>query len=127
MESFITDTEWACCDKFDGRNPILKWAEVEQMKRFSVISIEENPGRSFQSYIIHFADMDDNPFKCYAPSHFIKQIRANRQMDFRPYFVSCGHVEVGNKQIAKFEIVYKKLDKSFDLFVHNASPRDVQH
>ena len=121
----MTDDEWGGSKKFDGRNLILKWGEVEQMKRFSVISIEENSGRNFQSYIIHFADKDDQLFKCYAPSHFIKLIRANRQMDFRPYFISHGHVEVGNKQIAKFEITYKKLDKSFDLFVHDGSSREV--
>ena len=121
METFMNDSEWENCDKFDGRETILHWSDVEQLKRFMVLSIQikQLPGKSFKSYIMTFCDNKETTFKVWCPSHFIKQIRKNRETNFRPYFVSHGRTENGATSIAKFEITYKKLEKSWDIFTED--------
>ena len=121
METFMNDSEWENCDKFDGREAILHWSDVEQLKRFMVLSIQikQLPGKSFKSHIMTFCDNKEKTYKVWCPSHFIKQIRKNRETNFRPYFVSHGCTENGAKSIAKFEITYKKLEKSWDIFTED--------
>ena len=118
MEAFMSDSEWASGDKFDGRDSIMHWSEVEQMKRFMVISIQikQMPGKSFKSYIMTFCDSEEKFYKVWCPSHFVKLLRKNRQPHFRPYFVSHGLSDNGAKAVANFEITYKEVDKSWDIF-----------
>lgn len=123
----MTEAEWKKGEKFDGTDPILKWFQIEQKKCFCVQSIELklNTGLKFETYIIHYTDSNNDVYKCYAPSHFIKQIRKNRQQNMRPYFVSHGTVERGNNTIAQFEISYKQLKKEWSLFDDGASKSEV--
>ena len=118
MEAFMTEAEWKKGVKYDGTDPILKWSQIEQKRRFCVQSIEQkvNTGLKFDSFIIHFTDDDNETHKCYAPSHFISQIRRNRQRNMRPYFVSHGMLERGPHTVAQFEITYKQLNKEWALF-----------
>ena len=113
----MTAQEWSQNEKYDGSEGVLKWKDVEQEKVFCVLSIEQKsiPGLGFDTYILQFVDEKNNIFKCFAPSHFIQQIRRNREKNFRPYFVSYGFTENGRK-MAKFEISYKDLTKSFEIF-----------
>jgi len=123
----MSEHEWTCSEKHDGRDPILKWKEVPILQRFSIISIKEKKqlAQNFQSYIVRYVDKDDQIFKCYGPAHFIKEIRKHREMNFRPYFISHGTVEYGSREIAKFEIVYKKLDKEFEIFEQDDTSGEV--
>ena len=118
-EDFMTPQEWSQNEKYDGSQGVLKWKDVEQEKVFCVLSIEQKsiPGLGFDTFILHFVDDKNNFSKCFAPSHFIQQIQRNREKNFRPYFVSYGFTENGRK-IAKFEISYKNLAKSFEIFEH---------
>ncbi len=116
--AFLTESEWEKSDHFDGTDPILKWKDVPQKIIFCLLSIEQkiNPGLKFESFILHFSDIKDKSFKVYAPSHFIGQIRRNRTMTLRPYFVSHGLVDRGGNAIASFEISYKDTNKNFPIF-----------
>ena len=116
--AFLTQAEWENSDHYDGTDPILKWRDVPQKIIFCLLSIEQkiNPGLKFESYILHFSDIKDTSFKVYAPSHFIAQIRRNRSMALRPYFVSHGMVDRGGNAIASFEISYKVTSKNFPIF-----------
>ena len=118
MEAFMNDSEWQSSEKFVDRVEILPWSEVEELKRYMVLSIQikQLPGKSFKSYIMTYCDQDEQFFKVWCPSHFVKQIRKNRQTNFRPYFVSHGHHENGNSKTANFEISYKPVEKNWDIF-----------
>ena len=118
METFMNDSEWQSSEKFVGRIEILHWAEVEEQKRFMVLSIQEKQlqGKSFKSHILTYCDQDEQFFKVWCPSHFVKQIRKNRQPNHRPYFVSHGLRENGASKTANFEITYKPVDKKWDIF-----------
>ena len=118
MAGFLTDSEWRSSDKFDGTDPILKWKDVAQKIIFCLVSIEQkiNLGLKFDTYILHYTDKEDKAYNVYAPSHFIAQIRRNREMTMRPYFVSHGLIERGGNAIASFEISYKSENKIFPIF-----------
>ena len=118
METFMNDSEWQSSEKFVGRIEILHWAEVEEQKRFMVLSIQEKQlqGKSFKSHILTYCDQDEQFFKVWCPAHFVKQIRKNRQPNHRPYFVSHGLRENGASKTANFEITYKPIDKNWDIF-----------
>ena len=118
MAGFLTESEWLSNERYDGTDPIMKWRDVPQKIIFCVVSIEQkiNPGLKFESYIIHFTDIKDKSYKVYAPSHFISQIRRNRSMALRSYFVSHGMADRGGNLIASFEISYKATNKNFLIF-----------
>ena len=118
METFMNDSEWQSSEKFVGRIEILHWAEVEEQKRFMVLSIQEKQlqGKSFKSHILTYCDQEEQFFKVRCPAHFVKQIRKNRQPNHRPYFVSHGLRENGASKTANFEITYKPVDKKWDIF-----------
>ena len=77
MEAFMNDSEWQSSEKFVGRVDIQNWSEVEELKRYMVLSIQikQLPGKSFKSYIMTYCDQDEQFFKVWCPSHFVKQIR----------------------------------------------------
>ena len=113
----MDDSEWETNEQFTGREPILKWHEVEESKRFMVLSIQIlKTNQSFKSYVMTYTDKDENLFKVWCPSHFVKQLQRNRKANFRPYFVSHGKTDTGSKSVAQFEIAYKIVDKSWDIF-----------
>lgn len=118
MAEFLSENEWNNSERFDGTNPILKWAQIPQKIIFCLVSIEQkiNTGLKFETYILHFTDKSDKVFKVYAPSHFIAQIRRNRCMNMRPYFISHGQVNRGDHPIASFEISYKAENKKWEIF-----------
>ena len=123
MANFMTDREWETAEKFDGVLKTLKWKELEQKKRFCLLSIEEKleTGLKFDTFILHFTDRDGKVYMCYAPSHFIREIRRNRQSNWRPFFISHGIVERRQSLAAHFEISYKEENKSWDIFNHESS------
>ena len=120
MANFITEDEWNNYERFNGLEPTLKWRQIEQMKKFCLLSIQELqlPGKSYDTFILHFVDEEEKKYQCYAPSHFIKEIRRRRLPNYRPFFISHGTQERGGKTIAQFEICYKSEDKEWDLFCH---------
>ena len=115
---FVTDGEWNVGEKYDGTDPILKWKDVPQKFVFSLVSIEEksNTDFKFDTFILHFVDKENEAYKAFAPAHFIKQIRKNRQMNQRPFFCSHGTVEKGNHTVASFELMYRDTHKEWDIF-----------
>ena len=113
---FITQDQWDTSEKYDGSDHILKWSDVPQHIIFFLHMIEDKQDMKFKSYILHFSDRNEIMHRAFAPSHFVKEIRRRREPDTRPYFVSHGLVEVGNKNIAKFEISFKKEDKTWNIF-----------
>jgi len=121
MEKFMSANEWEEGEKFDGREPILRWKDLEEKKLFCLTSIENktNPTQKFETYILHFTDRAEESYKAFCPSHFLKQIRRNRELNMRPYFVSHGLFEKGGNSIAQFEITYKAENKTWDLFDHH--------
>ena len=78
--------------------------------------IEEKKDSKFQSYVLHFCDRNEVEYQCFAPSHFIKEIRRRRESNARPYFTSFGTIEYKNKQIAKFEVTYKIEQQHWNIF-----------
>ena len=123
MDNFMTEDEWNASEKFNGMQATLKWKELEEKKRFCLISIEEKleTRLKFETFILHFTDKEGKAYKCYSPSHFIKEIRRNRQQNWRPFFVSHGIVDKGAHAIAQFEITYKEETKNWDIFEHEPS------
>ena len=115
-KDFISHAEWAKIEKYDGTDQILKWSDVPQDTIFFLETIEERKDPRFHSYVLHFYDRNDLSYQAYAPSHFIKEIRKRRAINAQPYFVSLGTVEYNNKQIAKFNISYKVMNKEWDIF-----------
>lgn len=118
---FLTSEEWTQSPKFDGREPVLRWREVEEKKIFRLTSIQEVIDSKYESYILHCTDESEEQFKIFSPSHFIKQIRKNRSKNNRPFFMSHGTLERGVHVIAQFEIVYKEEKDDFDIFTPNIS------
>jgi len=116
FHDFITQEQWDASNKFDGTERILKWVEVPLHTIFCVNIIEEKKDTKFQSYVLHFCDRNEVEYQCFAPSHFIKEIRKRRESNARPYFTSFGTIEHKNKQIAKFEISYKIEQKHWNIF-----------
>ena len=116
--AFLTEKEWENNEKYDGSDPILKWRDVPEKTIFCVVSIEHKitTNQKFDTYVLHFTDKDDNSYKVFCPSHFIKTIRKNRKQNERPYFCSHGLIRRNNNSIASFEISYKKEDKMWDIF-----------
>ena len=116
FHDFITQEQWDASSKFDGTERILKWVEVPLHTIFCVNIIEEKKDTKFQSYVLHFCDRNEVEYQCFAPSHFIKEIRKRRESNARPYFTSFGTIEHKNKRIAKFEISYKIEQKHWNIF-----------
>ena len=118
MAGFLTDAEWESSDKFDGTSPIPKWKEIPEKILFCLNVIEQKqvPGLKFETFILNFTDKQGEEYRVYAPSHFIKQIRKNRQRNMRPYFISHGTVEKAASTIASFELTYKVERKTWDIF-----------
>ena len=116
LQDFITEDQWNSANKFDGSENILKWAEVPTETIFFLSIIEEKQDSKFPSFVLHFCDKNEISYRCFAPSHFIKEIRRRRETDARPYFCSYGTIEHNGKNIAKFEISYKKEGKSWNIF-----------
>lgn len=113
---FITQDQWASSEKYDGSDRILKWNEIPLHTIFFLHMVEDKKDMKFQSYVLHFSDRNEIMYRAFAPSHFIKEIRRRREPDTRPYFVSYGLIEAGNKHIAKFEITFKKEHKAWNIF-----------
>ena len=115
-QDFITKDQWDSYEKYDGTDQILKWIEVPQNIIFCIDMIEDKKDLKFQSHIIHFCDKDNNTYRVFAPSHFIKEIRRRRAINARPYFCSYGLIEYANRKIAKFEISFKEENKNWSIF-----------
>ena len=116
LQDFITEDQWNSSDRFDGKERILKWSEVPTNTIFCLNLIEQKQDSKFDSFVLHLCDINEFSYSCFAPSHFIKDIRRRRQTDARPYFCSYGTIEYAGKNIAKFEISYKKEGKSWSIF-----------
>ena len=115
-KEFISYAEWENCAKYDGSDKILKWSEIPEDTIFFLELVEECKVSKFQSFILHFCDRNELPYRAWAPSHFVKELRRRRALNTQPYFVSYGTVEYKNKDIAKFEITYKTTSKEWDIF-----------
>ena len=115
-KEFISHAEWDTSEKFDGTEKILRWADAPQDTIFLLEMIEERKDQKFLSYILHFCDRNDLSYRCFAPSHFIKEIRRHRATNAQPFFVSLGTMEHKNHEIAKFNISYKIKEIEWDLF-----------
>lgn len=115
-KEFISPSEWETSEKYNGTEEIMRWADVPQDTIFFLEFIEDLKDQQFQSFILNFCDINDLSYRCYAPSHFIKEIRRRRATNMQPYFVSFGTVEYKNKKIANFNISYKIKEKEWELF-----------
>ena len=82
---------------------------------FFLSLIEERKDLKYQPYVLHFCDKNDNEYRTYAPSCFIEIIRKNRASDERPVFRYHG-IEPYYRNIAYFEIIYKKEHKFWNIF-----------
>ena len=116
MERFLNQTEWDKAVKTDGRDTIQKWVDVPEKEVFRVVLLEQKLNQNFESYVLHYSDKDENLYKVFAPSHFIADIKRNRSMSTRPYFVSHGMRQVGTRNVAQFEITYANTGKNFEIF-----------
>ena len=124
-ERFLSEFQWAGLEKFTGRE-ILKWVDIPEKRMFKVLLIEKQENdKSFETYIVYFADVNDKEYKAYCPKHFIADLRRNRTVDTRPYFCSHGIRAVGNRQVAQFEIAYQKVDKQFEIFCNGTKQEEI--
>ena len=78
--------------------------------------IEDKMDLKYQSYILYVCDKYGFEYCAFALSYFIKEIRRRCEADARSSFCSYGLIKNNNKQIAKFEISYKKEQKVWDTF-----------
>ena len=115
FKDFITKAEWNSFEAFDGTEGILNWKDIPQDIIYYLM-IEQKKDSKYQSYVLHFSDNDGITYSAYAPSHFIKEIRKQRETNARPYFCSYGTVQHRDKQIAKFEIKFKTENNYWDIF-----------
>ena len=126
-EDFISLEKWSTLDKFDGADAILKWKEVPVEKLFCLDLIEGITTPKHDSYILHFLDSGHELRKCWGPAHFVKEIRRNRMPNQRPYFISHGTIErIEGRVIAKFEISYIDVNKTWDLFQNDPPSESVE-
>ena len=114
---FITVEEWNKSTKFDGTHQILKWDEVEQDTVFQLSAIQTVENTRFTSHVLHYTNRLGEEFKCFAPTHMIKEILRRRKDNMMPYFVSYGHIMAGSKKIAKFDLTFTEEPNTFVLFI----------
>ena len=114
---YFTKNEWDGLKKYNGLNLWLEWSEIPQNQIFCLNSLEamEN-SKLYNHYLLQFTDYNGKYLEAYAPAHFVKQIRRNRGLYDKPYFVSRGFIELENGlKMEHFEIFYKQVKHGYEI------------